>query len=335
MTSNFIFFVKRAVLRPFLSLAQEENRYKGFFYALGGIFLLSTNYITAKYGLRGFDSNTFSLIWTSAAAVYAFIWVAASVGVKRAVVPVKLAGKLLLLGVITGIGMVLSWAGLSLLDPSFNSFLTRFVPVLTILWSVIILKEKVGFGIILPFVIMVGGSLICSLGRWHIVGNGVILTLMACFVVSLQMLIAKIIVRKIHPNILVLYRTFFGALTVMLWLLITGEPNFDVELKYWAVTLLGAFLGPCASFMLTYRSYKYWDLSKYSIVITLQPLFVLPLAYLFLGQFPHLKEFLGGMLIMGGGFWLAWMYFKPLKKQDGITNNIDKEQLQKSTGVCE
>jgi len=39
---------------------------KGFFYALAGSVLVSTNWVTAKYGLRGFNPETFSLVWTSA-----------------------------------------------------------------------------------------------------------------------------------------------------------------------------------------------------------------------------------------------------------------------------
>ncbi len=322
MLSNFIFFVKRTVIRPFMAGAFTENRFRGFLYAIGGIFLLSTNYITAKFALEGFNSNTFSLVWTSAATVYSFIWISASIGVRKILVPAGTAGRLILLGVITGTGMILSWAGLRLLDPSFNSFLTRFVPVLTILLSVFVLKEKVSLGILIPFAVMVGGSLISSLGRWEIVGRGVVLTLSACFVVSLQMLLAKVIVRKVHPNVLVVYRTLFGALTILIWILIIGDYDFNVAPKYWIVTLIGAFLGPCASYMLTYRSYRYWDLSKYSIVITLQPLFVLPLAYLFLGRFPHIRELLGGLIIMVGGFWLACLYFHPWRKEKSPVGDI-------------
>jgi drug/metabolite transporter (DMT)-like permease len=73
--------------------------------------------------------------------------------------------------------------------------------------------------------------------------------------------------------------------------------------------LLGAFLGPCASFLLTFRSYRCWDLSRSAIVKTVEPLFVLPLAYAVLGKLPTGTELLGGCLILVGAFWFAWIQF--------------------------
>ncbi|TET18720.1 MAG: hypothetical protein E3J78_05875, partial [Candidatus Cloacimonadota bacterium] len=46
---------------------------KGFLFALAGTILVSTNFITAKYGLNGFNPETFSVIWTVSATIYAFL----------------------------------------------------------------------------------------------------------------------------------------------------------------------------------------------------------------------------------------------------------------------
>ena len=35
--------------------------------------MISTNYVTAKHGLKGFNYQTFSVVWTTAAAVYALL----------------------------------------------------------------------------------------------------------------------------------------------------------------------------------------------------------------------------------------------------------------------
>ena len=286
----------------------HRDNTKGFLYALGGTLLVSTNYITAKYGLKAFNPETFSLIWTLAASFYALIAVIISGRTRQLVIPKKRVRSILVLGLATGSGMVLAWSGLSLLDPSFASFLWRFSPVLIIILSVFILGERLRSIEVVPIGIMVLGGAMTTFGRWHIVGTGVVLTLLGCVAVAVQMIVVKLNVKEIHPNVLVFYRVSLAALVIALWSVATGKLNFEVSTPHLAVTLLGAFLGPCASFLLTFRSYRYWELSRSSIVLTAQPLFVLPMAALAFGKIPTGLELAGGFVILGGAFLLVLLH---------------------------
>jgi drug/metabolite transporter (DMT)-like permease len=228
--------------------------------------------------------------------------------VRELAIPKKKVRSILLLGLATGSGMVLAWSGLSLLDPSFASFLWRFSPVLIIILSVFILGERLRLIEAVPIGIMVLGGAMTTYGRWHIVGTGVILTLLGCVAVAVQMLVVKLNVKEIHPNVLVFYRVSLAALFIALWSAMTGKLNFEISAPHLAVTLLGAFLGPCASFLLTFRSYRYWELSRSSIVLTAQPLFVLPMAALVFGTIPTGLELAGGFVILGGAFFLVLLH---------------------------
>jgi drug/metabolite transporter (DMT)-like permease len=292
-----------------LNIDVKTNSFKGFIYALGGTILVSTNFVTAKYGLQGFNPETFSLVWTTAAALYSFIVILISGQFNKVSLSLSSIKSIFLLGLTTGAGMLLGWAGLARLDPSFTAFLWRFQPVLAIIMSIVFLGERFLYKEIIPIFIMIFGSLFSTMGRWNIVGVGTILTLFACIAAALQMLIAKAKVRKIHPNILVFYRVGIGAIIIMLWTFLSGKADFHVEPSYWYITLLGAFLGPCASFLLTFRSYRYWDLSRSSIVRTIQPIFVIPLAYIVFGKLPIMREFIGGSIILIGAFYFAWIHF--------------------------
>ena len=280
----------------------------GFLYSLGGVALLSTNFVTAKYGLTGFNPETFSFVWTTAAAVYAFI-IALSIKSSRDQIYPKNSIKAMVgLGASTGVSMVLTWSGLACLNPVFSSLIWRFYPVLTMLSGVLFLKEKLSRVEVIAVMIMLMGSLISISGRWEIVGKGVIFTILAAFTGALQLLIAKTQTDKVHPNILVAYRVGIGAAVTAVWAFSSGKAEFDVEARYWLITLAGAFLGPCASFLLTFRSYRYWSLSQSSMVLTIQPLLVLPMAYIFLGSLPTIKDLAGGSVILAGAFWLAWIH---------------------------
>lgn len=278
---------------------------KGFLLSLGGALLLSTNFITVKYSLRGFNPETFSFVWTSAAAIYAFGIVLAGRDSRAKILPKGAAKALLALGACTALGMILAWKGLSELDAAFASFIWRFLPVLSILSGVIILREHLALREALAMGIMLVGALWSVVGRWNVVGTGVTLTLAAIFFGALQLLIAKSQTHKVHPNVLVAYRVGIGSVLIACWVFASGAANFAVETKYWYVMLLGAFLGPCASFLLTFRAYRYWTLSQSSLILSGQPLFTLPMAYIFLGTLPTTRELIGGCVILAGAFWLA------------------------------
>jgi drug/metabolite transporter (DMT)-like permease len=290
------------------SIVRRDNKMRGFLYALGGTLLVSTNYITAKYGLKGFNPETFSLVWTLAASCYALIVVVISGRTGQLVIPKRRIPSIIILGLATGSGMILAWSGLSLLDPSLASFLWRFSPVLIIILSVLILGERLRLIESLPIGIMVLGGAMTTIGRWHIIGTGVVLTLLGCVAVAVQMIVVKLNVSEIHPNVLVFYRVSLAALVITVWSVVNSKLSFEISTPHLAVTLLGAFLGPCASFLLTFRSYRYWELSRSSIVLTAQPLFVLPMAALAFGKIPTGMELAGGFVILGGAFLLVWLH---------------------------
>ena len=205
----------------------------------------------------------------------------------------------------TAVGMIFGWAGLSLLNPAFAAFVWRFSPVLTIVLAALFLAEKFPRRLLLPTVVMICGGFISTIASWHIVALGTALSILVCCAVAAQRLIAKRQVAEIHPNIIVFYRVAIAAVLIALLTLLSGKADFDVSGKYWLVTFLGAFLGPCLAHVLTFRSFLYWDLSRASIVMTAQPLFVLPLTWLVFGQLPTALALIGGLIILAGAFWLA------------------------------
>ncbi len=282
-----------------------EKRKKGFLYSLIGVFLVSTNFITAKYGLSQFNPESFCVIWTTASSFYSFLICLFFKESRKEVFTLRHIRPLTAIGISTGITMIFGWKGLSLLDPTFTSFLWRMFPVAVILAGVIFLKEKLKKEEIAAIGIMLFGSIYSVQGRWNIVGKGVLFISFAILFCTLQFILAKIYIDRIHPNVMVAYRAAIAAIFVTLWGLFSGKLMFNAEPRYWLVTLLGAFLGPCASFLFTFRAYRYWELSRASMLLILQPIIVLPMAYVFLGTIPEKEELIGGFIILAGAFWLG------------------------------
>ena len=286
---------------------------KGFCLSLLGTALLATNFITAKYAAAEFGSSSFTVIWTIGCCVWALSYLAAT----RDLGSLRLAKSDLLpvglLGLFTGAGMICAWAGLLLMDPSFNAFLWRMMPVMGMLLGVIFLKERLSLLDVLPVAVMLVGGAAGTLGRWEAVAAGVLFTVVSAVMFALQLLIGKLQSGKLGEVALVFYRSFFACIVVVIWTFATGKQHFDVSVSVWLVTALGSFLGPFAGFVCMYRSYRYWGLSRSSMVMSVQPLVVLPLAVWVLGEIPNQQELLSGAIILVGALWLGWVQIRQAK----------------------
>jgi len=285
---------------------------KGFLYSLAGIALIAwTTFVFAKYALdeeRGFSPGMFGLLWTSAASVYLVAMLAARGRLGDVRVPRAVAAKLTVAGLFAGAAHVLFWSGLARLDASFAAFLMRFAPVLVILGSVAFLGERLRWIEAAAIGVMVLGGCVSSLGDWRVVGTGVVLILLSAVTAMIWRLIFKAQLQRIRPMGANAYRLFMSFAVLLTWVLCTGDHRVSAEPGRWAALLVGAFLGPCVAMTLLFHSYRYWDLSKASMVWMAEPLFVLPVALLMPSASLTWRQFAGGMIILAGGFWLVWMH---------------------------
>ncbi len=278
---------------------------QGLTLSLLACLCVSVNYITGKFGVTGFGADSFSLVWITAATVYTLAAVLATGRAGQLRLPREVWSRVLAMGILTGLQMILFWWSLDLLDAPFAAFLGRFEPALTILLAGLLLGERLRLREGLAIGVMIAGGCLSTAGVWQEVGLGVLLVILACLTMSLQFVLGKNLAGKVHPGIMVFYRAACASAMMFLWVAGPGEARFDVAPFYWGVTLVGAFLGPFVGYTLLFHSYRYWDLTRTSIVMTLQPLFVLPLGLIFLpeqGLSP--QQLLGGLLILAGALWL-------------------------------
>lgn len=302
--------------------AVKSDPLKGFVFSLTSTILGATFYVTAKVGLQGFNPETFGLVWTAASTIFVTIIIILSSQARQIILPRQAVRGVGLFGLAAGVGMILNWAGLALLDPSFTSFLFRFVPVLVIFLGALLFRERLSSKEIAPAALMIVGGMLCTVGRWHIVATGMILILLSCLAGATQTLLAKAKVADVHPNILTFYRSSIAALVITAWLLITGKADFNVAPSYWLVTIAGALLAPCIGTIISLRSYLHWEVSRASIIRTTEPLFVIPLAYLVFGNLPAGMELVGGAVILAGAIWLGWVQSRLLLSNRRLAGEV-------------
>jgi drug/metabolite transporter (DMT)-like permease len=290
-----------------------HNRLKGFLLALGSTALVSTNFVTAKYALKGFNTETFSFVWCSVATVYTFLYILLTGRLGQVRPDPRNIVRLLLLGVFTSGSMLMGWAGLRLLDPSFAAFIGRFTPAFVILLSAMFLKERIPSIEFVPIGLMITGGVAATVGRLELVLGGTLLMIGSVICNSTMMVVAKTIASEKHPGVMVFYRLAGAGTIIGIWLMASGKIDFAVAPSYWIAIFVGALLGPCVSHILLFASLKHWEVGRASVVQSVSPLLVIPMAFFAFAKLPGVKEMIGGMVILGGALWLGMMHWKSRK----------------------
>jgi drug/metabolite transporter (DMT)-like permease len=192
---------------------------------------------------------------------------------------------------------------------------------MAILLGVVMLKETIRTQEWMCVLVMVAGGALSTMGgTWRAEWLGITLTLLASLFTALQFTIGKLGGSNIQPLVMNVYRTGVAGTLFILWCVFMG--GFDLTVaqpRHWYAIFLGALLGPCLSVTLLYASYRYWDLSRTAMVLTLQPLAVMPMAYILFQTFPGGWKLVGGLLIMVGALWLVVIKDRPSGKLLAIT----------------
>lgn len=317
----------------------ERDPLKGFLYAASAAVVLSfTTYIFSKYAMdkeEGLNAATFAFFWTLSASVYLLLLLAARGKLGEIRLPRRVAVCMVAVGITGGLAHIFFWSGLALLNPTFTSFLMRFMSVLVILGCVIFLRERLSRSEVIAIAVMLVGGCICFVGKWEFSIRGAALILLCTVAGAAWRLLAKAGAPHVPPMAGNFYRCAVSAALIGLWAWATGGLDLAAEPSRWAAVFLGALLGPCIAMSLMFASYRYWDLSKTSMVVMAQPLIVLPAALVLPGPALELQQLIGGMIILAGGLWLVWMHqpsarrrpdLRPTRQRDARTRQqVDAE----------
>ncbi|MFW6158171.1 MAG: DMT family transporter [Planctomycetota bacterium] len=294
--------------------AVEHNPARGFGFALAGAAILAiTAFVLAKYAMRpdgGFPPALFALIWTASSSTFLLVALAARGRLAELRLPRAALWHVVGAGLIGGFAHIFFWSGLALLDPSFAAFLMRFSPVLVILLSAAFLGERLSGFEIAGAVVMVVGGCVSALGDWQAeaIRTGLVLMLLCCVTAATWRVLIKARSDLVHPMVGNFYRLALAAVVIAPWTLWTSASAADVAADSWVVLFVGAVCGPCIGMSLVFNSYRYWELSKTSMVVMLQPLIVLPIAAFMPQSTLTRVQLLGGMIILVGGLWVVWQH---------------------------
>ncbi len=276
-----------------------STKLKGILFTLTSAAMVSVTFIASKEALKELSPLAFSPIWFGIASLWGigfYLFQPNRTPVRAFKPHLK---PLILIGVSSSAANYFFFSGIKLGDPTVVSFFSRADTIFSLLWGIILLKERLTHWQWMGAAIAIIGAGLMTYHGGTIIFTVLLLTIVSNFFNSLTSLIAKMNVKNLPPNILGLARTL--GLTVILGIIgfFSGELTLpSTHTLLWMVG--GSFFGPFLSFVFYYHGLKTIDMGQAAVVRATQPLFVASYSLILFGSLISPIQFAGGLVILVG-----------------------------------
>jgi drug/metabolite transporter (DMT)-like permease len=236
-----------------------------------------------------------------------------TIGIKKGSIPLESIDKkyyrLLAMYVILDTSGAFSFfLSIKMMDPAIVSFLNQAQIIFTLFLGYILLNEELIKEEIVAAVFIIVGIFIMTFNSASASSMGILLMLYANFTGA----VALVTVRKIGSHVGTL--TFARIRTISLFVVFfsynlykTGKVEI-LPIPLILTILLGSFFGPFLNVISIYKSLEYIPAGKLALFRSVQPLFVMVAAGIFLKTFPGFRELIGGLIIIFGSVILAYYH---------------------------
>jgi len=256
--------------------------------------------VVGKWNLESISPLLMSaLIFTTATIVLSVAWL--PFRGDKTIFPLSKQGWLWL-GLFTTssfLAIWIFWAGVQQIDPSLAAFINRAEVPIAIFLGIVFLRERFSRLEILGMIISIAGIVVMRLTLRFEYSTGFWLVLLGALFFGITEFVSKIAVRHVEPVVLAYLRN--GMMALIYWMVfLAGGEDLGGLSRVWPGVLALGIIGPILSRMMYLLALKRVELSRVAVISQTQPVFVILIALLFLGQFPTFREILGGVLITTG-----------------------------------
>jgi drug/metabolite transporter (DMT)-like permease len=279
------------------------NTAAGYGYGLLSALLGACYFVTGTSLVKpatGVSVREFTLALYVWATLFAFAWMLLGPGPR-----VKLTGRqhgaLVLLGCLFGLSVSLAFDAARRMDTASAATLFRTNVFWTLLLGFFVLKERltgpeIGAGVFVLAGVGVllrgGGSSEFSAGALSAVGSALL--------AALYQLGAKKTMTSVPPHVVNAYRNLYVTIVFLVFAVVGGWATPSAGAQAHATIALAALIGPFLHSLANLKSIANLPLVTASLVAQTQPLFVLVLSGIFLGQTPKQFELVADVLVLVG-----------------------------------
>lgn len=170
-------------------------------------------------------------------------------------------------------------------------------PVITALLEPVFIKTKFNpMHIVLGLIVLIGIYILApefNLESSHVQGIGLGLISAICY--SLRILLMKQQIATYNGSMLMFYQVLIITILLTPTLLFMDISNIETQYPY--VLLLG-LLTTSIGHTLMVKKFSYFSVSTASIISSVQPIFGIILAFIFLNEIPSVNTYIGGTFIL-------------------------------------
>ncbi|MFK5982108.1 MAG: DMT family transporter [Flavobacteriaceae bacterium] len=299
-----------------------SNSLKGFLLALISVIAVSNVYLFSKVALKEVSLPQFGTYWFG----FGLLWILIFAFIRKDFYKFKeLSNKcyvvLIILGFFEVIGTYFFFKAIATIpNPTIVSFIGNIAPAFTISLSFLILKERFNSLEFWGILVTLSGAFIISFkgnGVADMFINGAQYILYSSFFGAINAVIVKKKIKKIHPIILTINRSFFMLLFSLIAVYYLQE-SLEISNKAFVNIVIGSLLGPFLTVVVGYFALQFIPLSRKAIIMSTRGLFVLVGSYLYFGEFPNIIALLGGGVTIIGVLLIAF-------GKMNLVNSPDKE----------
>jgi drug/metabolite transporter (DMT)-like permease len=170
-------------------------------------------------------------------------------------------------------------------------------PVMTALLEPFFSKQKLnGIHVLLGFVVLIGVYiLVPNFSLENDEAKGILLGVFSALCYALRNLTIKKHVKKYNGSMIMLYQLIIVTILLLPVLFLSDVSNFQSQLP---LLVLIALLTTAIGHTMMVNSLQYFSVATASIISSVQPIFGIIIAYLFVSEIPSVNTYIGGSLIL-------------------------------------
>ncbi len=275
----------------------EKSQAKGKAHAIASVFFIATSFVTISIMSREVGPELTLLLWfmfASISSIAILIYTTKSA---------NSLGKYLKEGIVLGLANAITcffWVlAIDNIGSNMTAFFIRISTIVTIILSIIILKERIRAKDIVAVVLAIAGGALITLRTADLVILGAVFAIISAFAIGAQQIIEKKYVEKIKPIELSGIRTFYTFMLLLPLTLALGKVHI-VSGKILLIAAVGSLLSAVIGFLLWYKALKEIPVNQATIIRTLEPFVVIAYSFIIFSEIPTQIELIGGLLIVAG-----------------------------------
>ena len=272
----------------------QNSHFKNLSGLLLATFFISTSGVLGKY--IAMPSEV--IVWFR--SVFAMVFLYIFIRFKKIDLSLK-SKKHIIPFVISGLFMATHWItyfyALKLSNVAIGMLSLYTFPVMTALLEPLFLKVKFSpIHIFLGLLVLLGIYILApefTLGNTQV--QGILFGLLSALCYSIRILILKQYVTQYNGTMLMFYQTLIITICLVPVLFFMDLSGFQSQFPY---LLLIALITTAIGHTMMVHSFKHFSVSTASIISSVQPVFGIILAFIFLNEIPNMNTFFGGSLIL-------------------------------------